>query len=73
MVFSNLIFLFLFLPIFILVYFIFKKRKIRNLVLLIFSLLFYAYGEPIYVFLMIGSIIVNYLMLLSFLLTLANI
>ncbi len=62
MVFSNLIFLFLFLPIFILVYFIFKKRKIRNLVLLIFSLLFYAYGEPIYVFLMIGSIIVNYLM-----------
>ena len=60
MVFSSLIFLFLFLPTFLLCYFIPKKRKTKNIVLLIFSLLFYGYGEPIYVLLMILSIIVNY-------------
>lgn len=60
MVFSSLIFLFLFLPTFLLCYFISKKRKTKNIVLLIFSLLFYGYGEPIYVLLMILSIIVNY-------------
>lgn len=60
MVFSSLIFLFLFLPIFLLCYFLVKKRRSRNIVLLVFSLLFYAYGEPIYLLLMILSIIVNY-------------
>ena len=60
MVFSSLIFLFLFLPTFLLCYFIPKKRKTKNIVLLIFSLLFYGYGEPIYVLLMVLSIIVNY-------------
>lgn len=64
MVFSSLIFLFLFLPIFLLCYFIPKKRKTKNIVLLIFSLLFYGYGEPIYVLLMILSIIVNYFIVL---------
>lgn len=60
MVFSSVIFLFCFLPIFLLCYFLPKKRKTRNIVLLLFSLLFYSYGEPIYVLLMIMSIIVNY-------------
>ncbi len=60
MVFSSLIFLFLFLPLFLIFYFLCKKRKSRNIVLLIFSLLFYSYGEPVYVLLMILSIIVNY-------------
>lgn len=60
MVFSSVIFLFCFLPIFLLCYFLPKKRKTRNIVLLLFSLLFYSYGEPIYVLLMILSIIVNY-------------
>lgn len=60
MVFSSIIFLFLFLPIFFLCYFIPKKRKTKNIVLLIFSLLFYGYGEPIYLILMILSIVVNY-------------
>lgn len=64
MVFSSLIFLFLFLPTFLLCYFIPKKRKTKNIVLLIFSLLFYGYGEPIYVLLMILSIIVNYFIVL---------
>ena len=60
MVFSSLIFLFCFLPIFLICYFIFKNKKIRNFVLLIFSLIFYGYGEPIYLFLMLLSIIVNF-------------
>ena len=60
MVFSSIIFLFCFLPIFFLCYFIPKKRKTRNIVLLLFSLAFYSYGEPIYVLLMILSILVNY-------------
>ncbi len=60
MVFSSTIFLFLFLPIFFFFYFFFKKRKSRNIILLLFSLLFYSYGEPIYIFLMLFSILINY-------------
>lgn len=60
MVFSSLLFLFIFLPIFLICYFVFKKRSLRNIVLLLFSLAFYAYGEPIYILLMIFSILVNY-------------
>ena len=60
MLFSDLVFLFIFLPVFFICYFLFKKRKIRNIILLIFSLFFYAYGEPLYVFLMIFSILTNY-------------
>ena len=60
MLFSDLTFLFIFFPLFLICYFIFKDRKIRNIILLIFSLLFYAYGEPLYVFLMIFSILMNY-------------
>ena len=60
MTFSSIVFIFLFLPLFFVFYFMFKKRKTRNLMMLIFSLLFYGYGEPIYVFLMILSIVINY-------------
>ena len=60
MLFSSLVFLFTFLPLFFICYYIFKKRKTRNIVLLIFSLGFYAWGEPIYILLMILSIIFNY-------------
>lgn len=60
MVFSSLLFIYFFLPIFLICYFVIKNRKYRNLVLLLFSLIFYAYGEPIYSFLMIFSILVNY-------------
>lgn len=60
MVFSSLIFLFCFLPLFLICYFGVKKRSLRNIVLLIFSLAFYGYGEPIYLLLMILSIVVNY-------------
>lgn len=79
MVFSSSVFMFLFLPITLVVYLMVyglsyllnKKNNIEtnimigtevcNVWLLMTSLLFYAWGEPIYVFLMLGSIIINYL------------
>ena len=60
MVFSSTTFLFLFFPLFLICYFLAKKTKTRNIILLIFSLLFYAWGEPFYIFLILFSIIVNY-------------
>lgn len=60
MVFSSTIFLCIFLPLVLLGYYICPKRG-RNLFLLIASLVFYAWGEPKYVFLMIFSIIINYI------------
>jgi len=60
MVFSSLIFLFLFIPAFLVTYFVFKKRNIRNYVLLLFSVFFYAWGEPIYILLIILSTLANY-------------
>jgi len=60
MLFSSLIFLFMFLPLFFICYFIAGKRKNRNIILLLFSLAFYAWGEPIYIVLMILSIVFNY-------------
>ncbi|MBR1606060.1 MAG: MBOAT family protein, partial [Alphaproteobacteria bacterium] len=59
MVFSSLVFLWLFLPIVIGTYFL-AQEKYRNLLLLIASLFFYAWGEPIYVLVMIFSIVINY-------------
>lgn len=60
MVFSSLVFLFIFLPLVIFFYFYSKNIKIKNIILFIFSLIFYAWGEPVYVFLMLTSITVNY-------------
>lgn len=60
MLFSSLVFLFAFMPLFFLTYFLAKKRRTRNIILLAFSLFFYAWGEPLYVFLMIFSITFNY-------------
>ena len=59
MVFSSTIFLCIYLPLVLLGYYICPKKG-RNLFLLIVSLAFYAWGEPKYVFLMIFSILVNY-------------
>ena len=85
MVFSNLVFLFSFLPLVFFFYWLpdvfqkiksffckkelengnndlpYRLRKYKNLVLLAFSILFYAWGEPAFVFVIILSIIVNYL------------
>ena len=60
MVFSSLTFLFAFLPVVLLGYRLLPK-KLRIGFLLLASLVFYAWGEPLYVFLMIGSILVNWL------------
>lgn len=59
MVFSSLTFLFAFLPITILIYYIVPK-KLRNLVLLVMSLVFYAWGEPIYILIMLFSTVFDY-------------
>lgn len=59
MVFSSLLFLFQFLPVVLLLYFIIPK-KFRNLLLFGASLIFYAWGEPVYVVLILFSTILDY-------------
>lgn len=61
MVFSGLTFLLLFLPLLLLLYFVSRDLRWRNGVLVVFSLLFYAWGEPVMVWLMVLSTLVNYL------------
>ncbi|MBQ4089933.1 MAG: MBOAT family protein [Clostridia bacterium] len=63
MVFASPVFLFAFMPVVVLLCIIARaagKATVRNVLLLLFSLLFYAWGEPVYVLLMIGAILVNY-------------
>ena len=60
MVFSSLIFLFRFLPAVLLLYFIAPKSS-RNFILFLVSLVFYAWGEPVYVLLMLISILITWL------------
>lgn len=60
MVFSSIMFLYTFLPIFLLVYFA-VPSKFRNTILFLSSLIFYAWGEPKYVLIMIFSTIVDYM------------
>ena len=60
MVFSSLTFLYAFLPPVLLLYFLGKNRIWRNCVLLIASLLFYAWGEPKFLFWMLGTVLVAY-------------
>lgn len=77
MVFSDLFFLFVFLPAFMLCYFVgawvdrtflagrddggaANVNRAKNLVLVFFSLIFYAWGEPVYVFLMLFCVLLNY-------------
>lgn len=59
MVFSSITFLFYFLPITIAIYYIVPK-KCKNIVLLLASLVFYFFGEPAYILLMISSILITY-------------
>lgn len=62
MVFSSTVFMFIFLPLVLLIYYnpVFKGRKFRNIALLISSLLFYAWGEPVFVIIMCFSIVLNW-------------
>jgi alginate O-acetyltransferase complex protein AlgI len=59
MVFSSNVFLILFLPLFLVCYFACPARW-RNLVLLLFSVVFYAYGAPTFVLLLLGSTVINF-------------
>lgn len=60
MVFSSLTFLCIFLPVVLILDRVFRNIHIKNALLLVASLLFYAYGEPVYVLLMIASALLNY-------------
>ena len=60
MIFSSLIFMFVFLPAVLILYYL-VPRKYKNLCLFLFSLVFYAWGEPVYVFLMLFTIAFDYL------------
>ena len=64
MVFSSAVFLFVFLPAVWLLHTVIPARflRARNVLLCVASLLFYAYGEPIYILLMLGSVLVNYVL-----------
>lgn len=71
MVFSDLFFLFAFLPAFIICYLLAAlidkhvgdghRNILKNIALVLFSLIFYAWGEPVYVFLMMGCVVFNYI------------
>ncbi len=60
MVFSSLVFLCIFFPVLYIIYCLIPSLRVRNGLLIAASLLFYAYGEPVYVLLLIGSSLVNY-------------
>lgn len=59
MIFSSLTFIFRFLPIFLMVYYI-CPTKYRNICLFAGSLVFYSFGEPVYLFLILCSLLFNY-------------
>lgn len=61
MVFSSFIFLCFFLPFLVLLYYCIPGIKLKNTILIIASLMFYAYGEPVYVLLLLVSVFMNYL------------
>lgn len=61
MVFADLIFLFIFLPVNLLLYYQTDNRRFRNMILIAFSMFFYAWGEPIWVALLIFSATIDYI------------
>lgn len=63
MVFASITFLYYFLPMFLILYFIVPK-KYKNIILLIFSIIFYFYGEPKYILLMLIEVLFSYYMTL---------
>lgn len=60
MVFSDLFFIYIFLPVCLIFYYAVKSNKGRNAVLALFSLVFYAWGEPVWVILLVISAVVDY-------------
>ncbi|MBQ6774528.1 MAG: MBOAT family protein [Synergistaceae bacterium] len=64
MVFSSGVFLFAFLPCLLILYYCVKALSVRNYILLAASLLFYAWGEPLFIFIMSAAIVINWLIAL---------
>lgn len=60
MIFSSIIFLFCFLPIILFLYYVVKNRIYKNIILLIASLLFYMWGEPQFIAVMICEVLLDY-------------
>lgn len=60
MVFADNLFIFLFMPACLLLYFLMPKLQLKNNVLILFSLIFYAWGEQLYTILLLASSLVNY-------------
>ncbi|MBO4366611.1 MAG: MBOAT family protein, partial [Clostridia bacterium] len=60
--FANLLFLYIFFPLCLLFYFLTKKTAYRNGVLIVFSLVFYAWGEPVKLVLLLLATVVNFLL-----------
>ncbi len=61
MVFSSLFFLYAFFPLSLLCYFLARGRTAKNITLLLFSLVFYTWGEPVYVLLLMGMVLIDWL------------
>ncbi len=61
MVFSSIIFLTAFLPLTFVLYYLPFSIKYKNAILILMSLLFYSFGEPVYIILMLGSVLMNYI------------
>ena len=61
MVFSSLIFIYAFLPVTLMLYAVGKKTNLRNYILLIASLVFYTWGEPLYVLILITMTFIDWL------------
>ena len=61
MVFSSMTFLPLFLPLVLILYYAFRNLRVRNVILMLFSVLFYAWGEPKWIFVMLLTVTVNYI------------
>lgn len=64
MVFTSSVFLFVFFPISLILYFnpFFRELKYKNVILLFLSIGFYAWGEPIFIFIVLFSVFVNWFM-----------
>ena len=60
MVFSSILFMFIYLPVVLFLYYI-SPVKWRNPILFVFNLIFYGWGEPVYILLMMVSITINYI------------
>ena len=61
LVFADLFFIYFFLPVCLIFYFMTRNLHIRNAVLIVFSLVFYAWGEPVWVCLLVFSAVVDYI------------